>query len=189
MRILALSALLAGSLLSQWGQAQTTSGGAAPPASTTTPAAPAEPAPSASTSPPAAPSLSATPAPSAATSGTQPSVATPAQPPTPTRQMSVTALEDKDLTGPNSGEVGDIESVVESNADKKRFIVISRGGFLGFFETAVAVPLENVAVRNDQIVLQNLTEEQLKALPKFENENNAYRELDDNENITLTEVK
>jgi hypothetical protein len=105
------------------------------------------------------------------------------------RQMSVSALEDKDLNGANSGEVGDIESVVESNADKKRFIVISRGGFLGFFETDVAIPLESVAVRNDQIVLQNLTEEQLKALPKFENENNAYRVLDDGENITLTEVK
>jgi hypothetical protein len=103
--------------------------------------------------------------------------------------MSVSALEDKDLMGANSGEVGDIESVVESNADKKRFIVISRGGFLGFFETDVAIPLENVAVRNDQVVLQNLTEEQLKALPKFENDNNAYRVLDDGENITLTELK
>ena len=105
------------------------------------------------------------------------------------RQTSVSALEDKDLNGANSGEVGDIESVVESNADKKRFIVISRGGFLGFFETDVAIPLENVAMRNDQVVLQNLTEEQLKALPKFENENSAYRVLDDNENITLADVK
>jgi PRC-barrel domain protein len=103
--------------------------------------------------------------------------------------MSVSALEDKDLMGANSGEVGDIESVVESNADKKRFIVISRGGFLGFFETDVAIPLENVAVRNDQVVLRNLTEEQLKALPKFENDNNAYRVLDDGENVALTELK
>ena len=103
--------------------------------------------------------------------------------------MTVESLEDKDLMGANSGEVGDIESVVENNADKKRFIVISRGGFLGFFETDVAIPLENVVVRNDQIVLQGLTEEQLKALPKYENANNAYRELGDNENLSLTEVK
>ena len=103
--------------------------------------------------------------------------------------MTVESLEDKDLMGANSGEVGDIESVVENNADKKRFIVISRGGFLGFFETDVAIPLENVAVRSDQVVLQNLTEEQLKALPQYENANNAYRELGDNENLSLTEVK
>ena len=103
--------------------------------------------------------------------------------------MSVSALEDKDLIGANSGEVGDIESVVESNADKRRFIVISRGGFLGFFETDVAIPLENVAVRNDQVVLQNLTEEQFKALPKYENSNNAYRVLDDSESISLAEAR
>ena len=53
----------------------------------------------------------------------------------------------------------------------------------------VAIPLENVVVRNDQIVLQGLTAEQLKALPKFENTNNSYRELGDNENITLTEAR
>ncbi len=187
MRNFALSALLVGSIIAHMDQAEATSG-SAPPASTTAPA-PTEPAPPASASPTPAPVPSATPAPPSPATSTQAPVTAPAQPAAPTRQMSVSALEDKDLIGANSGEVGDIESVVESNADKKRFIVISRGGFMGFFETDVAVPLENVALRNDQAVLQNLTEDQLKALPKFENENNAYRELDDNENITLTEVK
>ena len=112
-----------------------------------------------------------------------------APPPTPTRQMPVSALTEKDLAGANSGELGEIDRVVESNADKKHFLVISHGGFLGFFKTDVAVPLENVAVRGDQVVAQNLTEEQLKALPKFENDNNAYRVLDNNQTLTLTEVK
>ncbi len=189
MRTFALSALLAGSVIAHINQAQATSGSPPPPPASTTSPAPAEPTPPASTSPSPAPAPSATPAPSAPATSTQAPVTTPAQPAAPTRQMSVSALEDKDLIGANSGEVGDIESVVESNADKKRFIVISRGGFMGFFETDVAVPLENVALRNDQVVLQNLTEDQLKALPKFENDNNAYRVLDDNESITLTEVK
>ena len=185
MRKLALSALLAAIVITHVGQAQATSG-SAPPASTP---APAEATPSPGTSSTPAPSPSATTTPSAPAPATQPPVATPAPPATPTRQMSVSALEDKDLIGANSGEVGDIESVVESNADKKRHIVISRGGFLGFFETEVAIPLENVAVRNDQVVLQNLTEEQLKALPKYENSNNAYRVLDDSESISLAEAK
>jgi hypothetical protein len=43
--------------------------------------------------------------------------------PHPTRQMSVSALKDKDLMGAN------IERVVESNADKKQFLII--GGLLG----------------------------------------------------------
>jgi hypothetical protein len=103
--------------------------------------------------------------------------------------MSVSMLKEKDLIGANSGELGDIDSIVENNADKKQFLVISRGGFLGLFQTDVAIPLDNVAMRGDQIVAQNLTEGQLKALPKFENNNNAYRVLDDNQSIALTEVK
>lgn len=180
MRLLALSALLATSVIAHAGQAQATSG-SAPPAS-----APAEPAPL--TTPPA-PAPNAVTAPSIPAPSTQPPVAIPAPPAVPTRQMTVESLEDKDLVGANAGEIGDIESVVESSTDKKRFVVISRGGFLGFFETEVAIPLENIVVRNDQVVLQGLTEEQLKALPKFENENNAYRVLGDSETISLTEVK
>jgi hypothetical protein len=184
MRLLALSALLATSVIAHAGQAQATSG-SAPSVSTPAPAESAAP----STPPAASPSATTAPTPATPVPSTQPPVASPAPPVTPTRQMTVDALEDKDLMGVNSGEVGDIEGVVENNADKKRFIVISRGGFLGFFETDVAIPIENVVVRNDQIVLQGLTEEQLKALPKFENTNNSYRKLGDNENVSLTEVK
>ncbi len=103
--------------------------------------------------------------------------------------MSVIMLKDKDLVGANSGELGDIERVVESKADKKRFLVISRGGFLGLFETDVLVPLDNVAVRNDQVVARDLTEEQLKALPKFESDDNAYQVLENNQSVTLTEMR
>ncbi len=103
--------------------------------------------------------------------------------------MSVIMLKDKDLVGANSGELGDIERVVESKADKKRFLVISRGGFLGLFETDVLVPLDNVAVRNDQVVARDLTVEQLKALPKFESDDNAYQVLENNQSITLTETR
>ena len=80
------------------------------------------------------------------------------------KQMTVSALTDKDLVGARDNEVGDIERVVESNADKKQYLVISRGGFLGLFETEVLVPLENVAAQGDRIVLRNLTEEQVCAI-------------------------
>lgn len=104
-----------------------------------------------------------------------------------TRQMTVSALTDKDLEGPNANEVGDIERVVEANADKKQHIVISRGGFLGLFETEVLIPLENVAAQGDRIVLRNMTEDQIKALPAFDKE--GYRDLESSATITLTEVK
>jgi len=110
------------------------------------------------------------------------------------RQMTVSALTDKDLIGARDNEVGDIERIVESNADKKQYLVISRGGFLGLFETEVVIPLENVAAQGDRIVLRNLTEEQVKAeqvkaLPKYTNEGNTYRELDGSQTVTLSELK
>jgi sporulation protein YlmC with PRC-barrel domain len=138
MRI-AFAALLAGSL------------GAAPVTS-----AQAQTTPAPSTAPSPAPTPAAPPAGRATA---------PAQPATPMKQMTVSALTDKDLVGAKDNEVGDIERVVESNADKKQHLVISRGGFLGLFETEVLVPLENVAAQGDRIVLRNLTEEQVKACP------------------------
>jgi sporulation protein YlmC with PRC-barrel domain len=103
--------------------------------------------------------------------------------------MTVSDLTEKDLTGSNNDEVGDIARVVESNADKKQHLVISRGGFLGLFETEVMIPLENVAAKGDQIVLRNVSEEQLKTFPKFDSNDTAYRRLEDNQSITLTDEK
>ncbi len=109
------------------------------------------------------------------------------------KQMTVSALTDKDLVGAKDNEVGDIERVMESNADKKQYLVISRDGFLGLFETEVVIPLENVAAQGDRIVLRNLTEEQAKALPKYTTDDTtddkAYRELDGSQTILLSEIK
>jgi sporulation protein YlmC with PRC-barrel domain len=103
--------------------------------------------------------------------------------------MTVADLTEKDLTGANNDEVGDIERVVEANADKKQHLVISRGGFLGLFETEVLIPLENVAAKGDQIVLRNLSQDQLRTLPKFDSDDTAYRRLEDNQSVTMAEEK
>ena len=172
-----LAALLAGSLgASHLALAQTQ----------TTPAPPTAP----STAPtPATPSSGGTTAPVApSASETQSSTTAPAQPATPMKQMAVSALTDKDLVGARDNEVV-ISSVVESNADKKQYLVISRGGFLGLFETEVLVPLENVAAQGDRIVLRNLTEEQVKALPKYTTDDKAYRNLDGSQTVSLNELK
>ena len=43
---------------------------------------------------------------------------------------------------PQDNDVGEIERVVELNADKKQFLVISRGGFLVLFEMEVLEPVD-----------------------------------------------
>src|SRR5688500_20210535 len=85
----------------------------------TDPAASGPPA-GAATSP--APSPGATP-PSPTPAPQEPTVSAP--PPPPTKQMSVSALTEKDLQGAKENEIGDIERVVEANSDKKQYLVIS----------------------------------------------------------------
>jgi sporulation protein YlmC with PRC-barrel domain len=177
MRI-ALAALLAGSLGASQivlAQAPTTTAPSTAPSTAPTP----PPSSSEATTAPASPS----------TSGAQPSPAAPTQPTTPMKQMTVSDLTDKDLMGARDNEVGEIEGVVESIADKKQHLVISRGGFLGLFETEVLVPLENVVAQGDRIVLRNLTEEQVKALPRYTKDDKSYRELDDSQTVSLSELK
>ncbi len=46
-----------------------------------------------------------------------------------------------------------------------------------------------MALQGDQIVLRNLSQEQLRTLPKFDSDDNAYRRLEDNQSVTLAEEK
>ncbi|HEX2135201.1 MAG TPA: PRC-barrel domain-containing protein [Microvirga sp.] len=182
MKAAALAMLLAGSLnvpSAAFGQTSTTPPTPAP-AAPTAPSPDPAPTPAAPTQPPPA---ATSPAPATAAPGSA------AQPATPTRQMNVSELTEKDLVGANNDEVGDIERVVESNADKKQYVVIGQGGFLGLFETEVLIPIENVAIKGDQIVLRNLSQEQLKSLPKYESEDTAYRRLEDNQSVALAEER
>ena len=138
-----------------------------------------------------APSTAPTP-PSTPPSGTvamPPTSAPAAQLIAPAHSMIVSALTAKDLMGAQDDKVGDIERVVESNADKKSYLVASRGGFFGLFETEVLVPLENVTVQGGRILLRDLTVEQLKALPKYTSDGDSYQELEGTQMITLSELK
>jgi PRC-barrel domain len=149
----------------------------APAAAQTPPSDPAPPATSAPTvtapiSP--APPPSASPAPGTST-GTTTLGST-------ARLLTVDALEDMDLVGADGKEIGDIEGVVENNADKKQFVLVERGGFLGFGAKKIAIPVENVAVHGEKVTLRNMDVAQLDGMTEFTNDD-AYRELDDNQQI------
>jgi len=104
-----------------------------------------------------------------------------------TRQLTVDALEDMDLVGPDGKKIADVEGVLENNADKKQFVVIERGGFFGIGAKEIAIPIENVAVQGDKVMLRNMDVAQLDGMPAYKNENNAYRELDDAQQVTLVQ--
>jgi sporulation protein YlmC with PRC-barrel domain len=104
---------------------------------------------------------------------------------TATRMLTVDALGDMDLVGADGKEIGDIEGVVENNADKKQFVLVERGGFLGFGAKGIAIPVENVAVQGEKVTLRNMDVTQLDGMAEFTNGNNAVRELDDTQQINL----
>jgi 3-oxoacyl-ACP reductase-like protein len=148
-----------------------------------TPPAVSSPATTAPATPTAPPAPSAAPAPGTTTGSTT------ATPPLgmATRMLTVNALEDMDLVGADRKEIGNIEGVVENNADKKQFVLVERGGFLGFGAKEIAIPVENLAVQGGKVTLRNMDVAQLDGTAEFSNENNAYRELDDAQQINLTQ--
>jgi hypothetical protein len=102
-----------------------------------------------------------------------------------TRILTVDTLEDMDLVGADGKEIGDIEGVVENKADKKQFVVVERGGFLGFGAKTITLPLENLAVQGERVTLRNMDVAQVDGLAEFKNDSNAFRDLDDSQQISV----
>lgn len=176
MKAAAATGLLAAVLWTSAGMAQSASPAAEPPGAASPGAAPASPS---------------SPAPAPAVGGGAPAappVAAPvasAPPAPPGRDMAVSAIVEKELLGPSGEDLGTIEKVVEGTADQKRYLVVSSGGVLGFFEDEVVVPLDRVVVRNDRIAVRDLTREQVRAMPEFDAD--RYRDLGGSQRVTLAE--
>jgi hypothetical protein len=82
-------------------------------------------------------------------------------------------------------KVGDVERIVQSQDGKREFIV-GVGGFLGLGERHVAIPLENVVVRGNRLMLEGLTEDQLKRMPAIDRNSRDLKDVDGNATIELS---
>lgn len=112
-----------------------------------------------------------------------------AAPAPPTREITVSSLTDKDLKGQNDSDLGDIERVVESTADKKPYVVVSNGGFLGFFEKKYLVPVDQIAVTGDRVVAPKMTQAALEGGTIFVEDAAAYRALDGTQTVSVPEPR
>lgn len=61
---------------------------------------------------------------------------------------------------------GQVEEVVEHKGTK--LAVVGFGGFLGFGKTKVAIPVTELAMVSDGVVVVPMTDEQVKNLPEYE---------------------
>jgi hypothetical protein len=96
--------------------------------------------------------------------------------PSPGQQLEVAKLSDMTVYTARNEKLGDVDSVV-AGPDGKVQLVIGHGGFLGLGERKVLMPLEQLALREDRLVAEHLTDEQIKALPEFE-KGERFRELE-----------
>jgi len=133
------------------------------------------------TEPPAAPAAPAASEPSVgstALTGVRPAD------PIPTRQITVSDLTTEKLKGPNGEDLGDIKRVVETPTDNKTYLVVSRGGFMGFFGTEYLVPVDQVAISEEGAVSANMTLAQLESSPTADG---THRSLDETRTVGIPE--
>ena len=126
---------------------------------------------------PAAPSASTT---QAASSGLRSGMATA---PSASRQITVANLTDRELEGQDGSDLGEIDRVVESTADKRTYIVVNSGGLFGFFGTEYLVPVDQVAITGDEVVATTMNK--LEGATLFVDDTAAYRPLDGTKTVNI----
>ena len=77
-----------------------------------------------------------------------------------------------------------VEHVVQGQ-DGKQYLVVGAGGFLGIGERKVAIPTERVAMQGDRLIIQGVTEDQIHAMPAFDENNRAFRRLEDSRQVQI----
>jgi hypothetical protein len=64
-------------------------------------------------------------------------------------------------------KIGEIEDIIITPDSAASFAIIGVGGFLGIGERRVAIPFQQIKLRNGALVLPGATKDALKALPEF----------------------
>ena len=81
--------------------------------------------------------------------------------------LKVGDIEDADLIDANGNEIGDVEAVLLDANGQPAAITAEVGGFLGIGEKEVIISIDQVQVKDDDL-MTSLTKEQLGALQPWE---------------------
>jgi hypothetical protein len=98
--------------------------------------------------------------------------------------IAASRLRRMNLYNARGDKLGDVERVLQST-DGTFHIVIGAGGFLGFRERDVRIPLDRVTIRGDRLVARDLTDDQVKVMPVFDRNDRAYRDLARNATVPM----
>ena len=81
--------------------------------------------------------------------------------------ITVQELDGLDVINGRGEELGSVERVVRNGTDT--YLIVEHGGwFLGLNDKEVAFPIDTVMVRNDNVILRGMTEEQIESMPDYD---------------------
>ncbi len=92
-------------------------------------------------------------------------------------------LTDRPLYNARGEKMGEVDKVL-IGADNKAYLVVGHGGFLGLGQKQVALSTDQVAMRGDRLVAENLTDEQIRSLPEFKESAN-FKAMDRDQTTSL----
>ena len=101
----------------------------------------------------------------------------------------MTSKTAEDITGTDvvnsaGDEIGEVEKIDRDKETGSLHAVVSVGGFLGIGDKKVAIALDDLQLRNEQLLISLAsTEEQLKAYPAYEE--TRYEEVEDDQLVDL----
>ena len=75
---------------------------------------------------------------------------------------------DKAVYNSSGEKIGEVEDLIITPEKAVSYAIVGTGGFLGIAEHNVAIPVGQLKVEGDKLMLPGATKEGLKALPKFE---------------------
>jgi sporulation protein YlmC with PRC-barrel domain len=84
------------------------------------------------------------------------------------QQIMASDLIGRDLVNARGNELGEVSSlVVDTQRNNAIHAIVTYGGFLGVGEKRVLLPLERLHLRGDKLVVNDLSDDQLRQLPDF----------------------
>jgi sporulation protein YlmC with PRC-barrel domain len=105
-------------------------------------------------------------------------------PPLGGHEIPVSRLKRMNLHNERGDKLGDVELVVRST-DGNFHIVIGAGGFLGIRERDVRIPLDRVTIRGNRLIIQGVTDDQVRIMPVFDRNDRSYRDLTRNATVLI----
>ncbi|WP_456684597.1 PRC-barrel domain-containing protein [Bradyrhizobium sp. P5_C11_2] len=100
--------------------------------------------------------------------------------------VRVKQLDDMNVYNAKGKKLGEVDRVVMSQKNNKRYVVVSHGGFLGIGEDKVAFPLERFAMKgNDRLVIRGVSDQDIENMDNWKKDGADYLKLKDDDQASL----